>query len=38
VHQEQWTHGSSAERVRWFMTGYSTGSLASCDTFSTDNL
>ena len=31
---EQWTHGSSAARVKWFMTGYQNGTLASCDTFS----
>jgi uncharacterized protein len=38
VDQEQWTHGSSAERTRWFMTGYQRGTLDSCDTFATDNL
>ena len=33
VNQEQWTHGSSAARVKWFQTGYSQGSLQACDTF-----
>ena len=34
VNPESFTHGSSAERQRWFNTGMSTGDLASCDTFS----
>jgi len=34
VNPEQWTHGSSAARVKWFMTGYQQGSLQACDTFS----
>lgn len=33
VHPETWTHGSSAERVKWFTRGYETGSVAQCDTF-----
>ncbi|MEC3859671.1 neutral zinc metallopeptidase [Mesobacterium sp. TK19101] len=32
------THGTSEQRSRWFATGYKTGKLASCDTFSTDRL
>jgi predicted metalloprotease len=34
VNQEQWTHGSSAARVKWFQTGYTQGTLEACDTFS----
>jgi uncharacterized protein len=30
VNPETWTHGSSAQRVSAFNTGYQTGSLASC--------
>jgi hypothetical protein len=30
---DSFTHGTSAERVRWFKTGYSGGSIESCDTF-----
>jgi predicted metalloprotease len=33
VNQEQWTHGSSAARVKWFQVGYTQGSLKACDTF-----
>lgn len=32
VNPETWTHGSSAERMRWFTRGFETGSIASCDT------
>ena len=33
VNPEQWTHGSSAERVHWFNTGLKEGSLKACNTF-----
>jgi uncharacterized protein len=32
IDPDTWTHGSSAERGRWFRTGYSTGKPAACDT------
>ncbi len=38
VNPEQWTHGSAEERVRWFMTGFESGQLDDCDTFSTNEL
>ncbi len=33
VRPEAFTHGSAAERTRWFRTGYDRGSLEACDTF-----
>ena len=35
---DSFTHGSSAERVRWFRTGFSSGNLKSCDTFAATQL
>jgi len=33
VNQESFTHGTSAQRVKWFKIGKKTGSLEACDTF-----
>lgn len=30
---DSFTHGSSAQRVRWFKRGFDTGQIESCDTF-----
>ena len=35
---DSFTHGTSAQRSRWFSTGLKSGEVASCDTFRTEGL
>jgi len=38
VNPETFTHGTSAQRVRWFRRGFDTGEFEACDTFKTNQL
>src|SRR5688572_19852434 len=35
---DAFTHGSSAQRVRWFKRGFERGEMQACDTFGTETL
>ncbi|MET0905145.1 MAG: neutral zinc metallopeptidase [Tardiphaga sp.] len=35
---DSFTHGSAAQRKRWFMVGYQQGTIQACNTFGTDRL
>lgn len=35
---DSFTHGSSAQRARWFRKGFETGNISSCDTFTAESL
>jgi hypothetical protein len=35
---DSFTHGTSAQRQRWFMTGFKSGKMEDCDTFATKSL
>ncbi|MFK3793121.1 neutral zinc metallopeptidase [Pseudomonas piscis] len=35
---DSFTHGTSAQRVRWFKTGFSQGQVGQCDTFAAKSL
>ncbi|ANO51570.1 hypothetical protein BA177_10460 [Woeseia oceani] len=38
VAPDSFTHGSSAQRKRWFKTGFDTGNPDACDTFTSGSL
>jgi predicted metalloprotease len=38
LNPHSFTHGTSEQRSRWFVTGYQTGKLGACDTFSVKSL
>ena len=38
VRPDSFTHGTSAQRQRWFATGYDAGTIEACDTFAAQTL
>lgn len=38
VNESQFTHGTSEQRQKWYVTGYQSGNPRSCDTFETNDL
>jgi predicted metalloprotease len=38
VMPDSFTHGTSAQRQRWFMTGLKEGNIAACNTFRSDDI
>jgi uncharacterized protein len=38
VTPDSFTHGSSAQRVRWFKRGLETGHMGECNTFQAERL
>jgi uncharacterized protein len=36
ISPETFTHGTAAQRTRWFKTGFDKGDASACDTFSGD--
>jgi predicted metalloprotease len=38
IQPETFTHGTSAQRVRWFRQGFDSGQLEQCDTFKAGSL
>ncbi len=38
VTPDTFTHGTSAQRVRWFKRGFTSGTISECNTFNTNQL